>query len=140
VHLVTGFGADGDEVHAGARESCDTWSTAARTCHVNHRGFPGGMCTAECTTEGEHDGESICARIPHFGFEHECFAPGVAIEQCLRDPRNTVLERLRVCSRTEPCRDDFVCASVPGLPRDRGACVPPYFLFQTRVDGPRDDR
>jgi len=32
-----------------------------------------------------------------------------------------------------PCRDDYICAEsfVP----ERGVCVPPYFLFQFRVDG-----
>ena len=31
--------------------------------------------------------------------------------------------------------DDFICAQAEGQPEGRGACIPPYFLFQMRVDG-----
>jgi hypothetical protein len=47
---------------------------------------------------------------------------------------------MRSCSRTVACRDDLVCTRVPGFPVDQGACVPPYFLFEARVDGPPVDR
>ncbi|MDD9968221.1 MAG: hypothetical protein OXR73_18425 [Myxococcales bacterium] len=31
--------------------------------------------------------------------------------------------------------EDYLCARMPGLPSGQGACVPPYFLGQLRVDG-----
>jgi hypothetical protein len=79
-------------------------------------------------------------RIPHKGFERTCFREGMTMERCLQIPGNFAIERMRSCSRTEACRDDFVCSRVPGFPLDQGACVPPYFIFQARVDGPPVDR
>jgi hypothetical protein len=79
-------------------------------------------------------------RIPHKGFERSCFRPGVTLEECLQTEGNFAIERMRSCSRSEPCRDDFVCSRAPGLPIGEGACVPPYFIFQARVDGPPVDR
>ncbi|MBO9668457.1 MAG: hypothetical protein J7501_16785 [Bdellovibrio sp.] len=40
---------------------------------------------------------------------------------------------LRACDQFNPCRDDYICAE--SFESDRGSCVPPYFLFQFRVDG-----
>jgi hypothetical protein len=53
---------------------------------------------------------------------------------------NFALALLRSCSRAEPCRDDYVCLRMPNEPLDHGACVPPYFLAQVRIDGPPIDR
>jgi hypothetical protein len=46
---------------------------------------------------------------------------------------------VRACDADHPCRDDYACARV-SAEATRGACVPPYFVFQARVDGPRADR
>lgn len=40
---------------------------------------------------------------------------------------------LRGCDQNNPCRDDYICAE--SFEAKRGSCVPPYFLFQFRVDG-----
>lgn len=40
---------------------------------------------------------------------------------------------LRGCDQLNPCRDDYICAE--SFESNRGSCVPPYFLFQFRVDG-----
>jgi hypothetical protein len=50
---------------------------------------------------------------------------------------------LKGCDANEPCRDDYICArtaaghsaSKDARERAHGACIPPYFLFQLRVDG-----
>ena len=39
---------------------------------------------------------------------------------------------LRACDVDSPCRDDYICARSGS---ERGVCLPPYFLFQLRVDG-----
>jgi hypothetical protein len=39
---------------------------------------------------------------------------------------------LRACDADQPCRDDYLCALTPA---GKGACLPPYFVFQMRVDG-----
>lgn len=40
---------------------------------------------------------------------------------------------LRACDDRNPCRDDYIC--VANQEGTGGACAPPYFLFQFRVDG-----
>lgn len=40
---------------------------------------------------------------------------------------------LRGCDQRNPCRDDYICAE--SFETGRGSCVPPYFMFQFRVDG-----
>lgn len=56
--------------------------------------------------------------------------------ECLRLTTQQV--GLRACDITNPCRDDYICTERQdpktnnGMP---GACMPPYFLFQFRVDG-----
>ncbi|HEY1550994.1 MAG TPA: hypothetical protein VGG28_24365 [Kofleriaceae bacterium] len=138
VKLTSGFGLDGDGAIADPSTACD--GIAGRSqCDPNAHGFPGGMCTAKCAL-GSHADGAICARIPHHGFERACFVPGVKPEDCILQPGNFALAQLRACSRTEPCRDDYVCLRQPDLPLDRGACVPPYFLAQVRIDGPPIDR
>jgi hypothetical protein len=129
---------DGDLVKPLHPERCDRRDGGR--CHPNEDGFPGGMCTSPCTVEGEEKDGAICMRIPHKGFEKACFKEGVTLEKCLQAPGNFAIERMKSCSRTEACRDDFVCTRVPGIPGDKGACVPPYFLFEARVDGPPVDR
>lgn len=143
VQMAAGPDHDGDPVRPLRAERCrsrDPGDILARgKCNLNRDGFPGGMCTSTCT-EGEQRDGSICMRIPHKGFERSCFRPGVTLEECLQTEGNFAIERMRSCSRSEPCRDDFVCSRAPGLPIGEGACVPPYFIFQARVDGPPVDR
>jgi hypothetical protein len=109
-------------------------------CEPNRNGFPGGMCSAECKENGKKESGGVCETIPHMGFERDCLEPRAIIERCLTEAPNFSVELLRLCSRTEPCRDDFACARFANLPLDQGACVPPYFIFQARVDGPPVDR
>ncbi|MGZ3769158.1 MAG: hypothetical protein ACXVCP_06645 [Bdellovibrio sp.] len=52
-------------------------------------------------------------------------------DDCLKEFSTGV--GLRFCDQTNPCRDDYICAE--SFKQDRGVCVPPYFLFQFRVDG-----
>lgn len=55
-----------------------------------------------------------------------------SFEECMSPPR---LSLRKACNIAAPCRDDYVCAYVPGAPPGTGACMPPYFIFQARVDG-----
>jgi hypothetical protein len=101
-------------------------------------GFAGGLCTERCVAIGEIMGKTICANIPNAGYEHECLSRYEPIEECVKRHYSTV--RLPRCSAEHPCRDDYECARVPGAEAGTGACVPPYFVFQLRVDGPLLDR
>ncbi len=121
-------------------------------------GFPGGMCHAPCPVLGDRVGDAICGPLP-FGRGTEfdgftsCIARQHPFERCLADDMHPTW--LRACDRDTPCRDDYLCVRVPvaadalkepklpaalqpsaaNEPEPTGACVPPYFLFQVRVDG-----
>ncbi len=132
--LVTSLGAD---------PSCPAPVNEARTglfCAPNWLGFTGGMCSERCDAIGEIDARSsaICAGLPSAGYEAECFVGREPVEACL--PRHLVRARIATCDAAHPCRDDYACARIPGAPTGVGACIPPYFVFQLRVDGPALDR
>ena len=107
-------------------------------CAPNWLGFTGGMCSVLCEHLGEIQGESICAPLPSAGYEADCFLSHEPIEECLE--RHYASARIAKCDASTPCRDDYGCARVPAAPPGVGACVPPYFIFQVRVDGPLLDR
>ena len=145
VVLTHALGPDGDLVKPTGHDRCfaeaeERGAADEPRCEPNRNGFAGGMCSALCTKEGQRARGGVCVRIPRHGFELACFRPRAIIERCLAERSNSNLQLMRPCSRTEPCRDDFVCARVPSIPLDQGACVPPYFVFQARVDGPPLDR
>lgn len=107
-------------------------------CAPNWLGFTGGMCSVQCRRTGELVGISICAPLPAAGYEADCFLSREPVERCLR--RHVTNARVSTCDAQHSCRDDYACARVPGAPDGVGACVPPYFVFQVRVDGPVLDR
>ena len=61
-----------------------------------------------------------------------CLAARRPFAECLGHTRPGLL---RSCSVTQACRDDYICAQSEGAAPGHGACMPPYFLFQMRVDG-----
>jgi hypothetical protein len=96
-------------------------------CNRSSVGFPGGMCTAECDAAGS---SSSCGAIAILDSFNACLARGESFLACIRG--NTRPAGLRACGVETPCRDDYVCARSSG---DGGVCLPPYFVFQLRVDG-----
>lgn len=101
-------------------------------------GFPGGsirLNSCDAPVMAPHK-EARCGALPaaSSGFNDCLFQPNVSFKQCLDKYSKGV--GLRGCSRENPCRDDYICVEslVIGL-EDVGVCVPPYFLFQFRVDG-----
>jgi hypothetical protein len=100
---------------------------AYAVCEHSGVGFPSGMCAKACA--GLKSGER-CGSIAVLDGFNTCLARHEPFEQCIQDHARPAA--LRACSDTEPCRDDYACART----KDRlGACIPPYFLFQLRVDG-----
>jgi hypothetical protein len=96
-------------------------------CEGTSVGFPGGMCAAGC---GSGSVESICGAIALLTPFNRCVARGEPFTRCLAE--ETRPAGLRRCDPDTPCRDDYLCARISG---STGACLPPYFLFQMRVDG-----
>ncbi|MGC4095038.1 MAG: hypothetical protein QM756_45390 [Polyangiaceae bacterium] len=105
----------------------------AQVCNENAVGFPGGMCTAAC---GSADADVRCGPIALLEPFNACLARKEPFARCLSE--HTRQSGLRACDARAPCRDDYACvrtraasASEPA----QGVCVPPYFVFQLRVDG-----
>ncbi|WP_437570847.1 hypothetical protein [Sorangium sp. So ce542] len=99
----------------------------AAVCNTSPVGFPGGMCTASC---GALPAEGVCGAIAVLDPFNRCLARGTPFTECLS--RHVAPAGLRRCSSEAPCREDYVCARTSS---GEGACIPPYFLFQLRVDG-----
>jgi hypothetical protein len=96
-------------------------------CNDNGVGFPDGMCAFACGA-GRAEGE--CGVIPNLRSFNDCLARKQPFATCIVETSNPAA--LRACDADSPCRDDFICARSGS---DRGVCLPPYFLFQLRVDG-----
>lgn len=112
-----------DLVHLDRPSDCGP----ARRCERSAVGFPGGMCSGGCSNL---TGEAVCGGIALLTEFNQCLARGLPFETCVQE--QTRPGALRACSTNAACRDDYVCARMPdGV----GACIPPYFLFQLRVDG-----
>jgi hypothetical protein len=101
-------------------------------CDTNEVGFPGGMCATACSSPGP---DGVCAGIPILTSFNACLARNEPFEGCIA--ANTRPASVRGCDPRNACRDDYICAGAPAVARGqgKGACMPPYFLFQLRVDG-----
>jgi hypothetical protein len=99
----------------------------AGICERNRVGFPGGMCATGC--DSTHP-EAVCGAIAILTDFNDCLARQEPFERCITSHSRPA--GLRRCDARRPCRDDYVCALTPS---GGGACIPPYFLFQLRVDG-----
>jgi hypothetical protein len=113
-----------DRIHLSAPVAC----AQGRVCEANSVGFPSGMCAGACDAL---PAGARCGGIPLLTEFNGCLARGVSFERCIAE--NTRPGALRACGFHAPCRDDYVCARAGG--NDAGVCMPPYFLFQLRVDG-----
>ena len=109
------------------RISCEG---AASVCEKTSVGFPGGMCSGPCDPK---DPSGTCGGIAILSDFNSCLAAKKPFGECLA--KHTRPGNLRTCSAQQACRDDYICAQAEGRPEGQGACIPPYFLFQMRVDG-----
>lgn len=89
-------------------------------------GYPGGLCFANFC---EPSSAKTCGALAVPGF-NPCLAQGKPFKECLA--RFTGSIEAGGCALGRLCRDDFICAE--GF-AGKGVCVPPYSLFQLRVDG-----
>lgn len=97
-------------------------------CERTRVGFPGGMCATSCEPARPNMRCGAIALLTNF---NQCLAKRKPFAQCIVE--NSRPAGLRRCDTANPCRDDMICARVDQS--EVGACIPPYFLFQLRVDG-----
>jgi hypothetical protein len=104
-------------------------------CNPTSMGFPDGMCRLDCDADavGTIVEDTICGEIPSATGLTDCLAANQPFTECLAT--TSAPSFLRTCDRTNPCRDDYACTRVRNGPPGVGACMPPYFAFQARVDG-----
>jgi hypothetical protein len=112
-----------DRVASAASVDCPRHGS----CFSNYGGFPDGMCALAC---GAGDADTECGKIAILKDFNACLARGDPFDTCVRD--NADPAAMRACDRSHACRDDYICARSSAT---RGVCIPPYFLFQLRVDG-----
>jgi hypothetical protein len=130
------FTADGtkDTVTMGPVLACTKPNGAGGACvrsGGDPGGFPNGMCTGGCDTVGKVEADAICGVSVPDGF-NACIARGGLFEDCVA---NGTTHYRKKCSAKIPCGPDYVCSAVANAPPGVGACMPPYFIFQARVDG-----
>ncbi len=106
-----------------------------RRCNPVEQGFPDGLCRTDCTEDqvGTVVGDTICRLVPSASGLTQCLAEHRPFEECLSSQNSVTFPK--TCDATEACRDDYACARVKNGPPGVGACMPPYFAFQARVDG-----
>ena len=75
---------------------------------------------------------TVCAYHAGTGFNTCLGASGGDFRKCFREPYSEKVG-LRECDASIPCRDDYICIATPD--KKSGACLPPYFMMQFRVDG-----
>lgn len=121
--------ADPDAHRDGRIAKGKTACQAGGFCESAFAGFPGGICAGPCEASNP---VAACAAIPIFSSFNACLAKGLPFARCAADNHNR--KAMPVCSPDAPCRDDYVCTPTPD---GQSACMPPYFLLQLRVDGPR---
>jgi hypothetical protein len=117
-----------DAMKLAARDSC----ADGRVCEQNAVGFPGGLCAGGCEDLPEG---TVCGGIALLREFNACLASKTPFDRCLAE--HTRPGALAACDARTPCRDVFVCVRMAGTEGTEGtaACLPPYFLFQARIDG-----
>ncbi len=101
---------------------------SGQSCDLNVQGFPLGFCAAGCQLEAPG---ATCGEFLDVDGYQACLRADQSAATCRE--RHVFRTGLHGCDEEHACRPDAVCVrtSQPG----QGACVPPYFVFQLRLDG-----
>ena len=132
-----------DRVHLMSQLPLDSFGKQPLQVASSGSGFPGGMAHAPCdelgSVQGNEGDRFICAALPFSRedgkrtFTQCIFRDKQPVSRCATESAKPTW--LRHCDRGHPCREDYLCATVEAERPEHGACVPPYFLGQLRVDG-----
>ncbi len=97
-------------------------------CDTNKSGFPQGACTASC--QGSAPGGACADFVDADGLQ-ECLRGKQSLAACAK--RYVFGVEAAACDDQRACRQDYVCMRTSRA--DVGACLPPYFVYQLRLDG-----
>lgn len=112
-----------DRISALSKHTC----SPDHACITNFSGFPQGTCGSVCSKTGA---AGACADFLDVDGFQNCLRGRRAFDACAAE---FVFDTgLRACDAESPCRQDYVCAKTA---RGPSACVPPYFVYQLRLDG-----
>jgi hypothetical protein len=75
--------------------------------------------------------DGTCADFLDADAFQNCLRAKQTFSECAK--RHVFGAGLRECDAGNPCRQDYVC--VRSRTAGKGACVPPYFVYQLRLDG-----
>jgi hypothetical protein len=101
---------------------------ASERCDNNKSGFPLGACSGSC---GANVANGACADFLDADAFQNCLRAKKTFGACAKE--HVFGAGLRACDAESPCRQDYVC--VRSRTAKKGACVPPYFVYQLRLDG-----
>ncbi len=123
--------------HLDRRRDVEETGCVSAVCNDDGVGFPNGMCTDSCPSVHLSTVDGLtpigCGAIPNLRAFNDCLSRRVPFDQCVRETASPAA--MRACDADAHCREDYVCARSPIASYKRGVCMPPYFLFQLRVDG-----
>lgn len=94
--------------------------------------FGGALRTKSCNNLATYP-EAACSSIAADHFNDCLVKDNRPFSDCVRE--FTKKAGLRKCNQQKPCRDDYICVATDEWRNNIGACIPPYFVFQFRVDG-----
>jgi hypothetical protein len=113
-----------DYVTQVVRHACGEW----QSCDLNVQGFPLGTCGSTCEAKLPN---STCGDFLDVDGYQACLRTSGTARECAE--KFVFQTGLRECDAQTPCRQDAVCVRTKAP--DVGACVPPYFVYQLRLDG-----
>jgi hypothetical protein len=100
----------------------------AQECSTNFSGFPQGACVASCKSDAPN---STCADYLDVDGFQNCLRGTEPYAACAK--KFVFGLGVQACDADHACRQDYVCTRT--RKGDVGACLPPYFVFQLRLDG-----
>jgi hypothetical protein len=113
-----------DQISALESHACGP----AQMCDTNFQGFPQGACSGRC--DSRIPGASCADFLDVDGFQN-CLRSKLPFDRCARD--FVLAVAAAECDSQRACRQDYVCART--RKDGAGACLPPYFVYQLRLDG-----
>ncbi len=113
-----------DQISQLTKHDC----AAAQSCTTNFSGFPQGACVASCKSGAPN---SVCADYLDVDGFQNCLRGKESYQACAK--QFVLGLGVQSCDDEHACRQDYVCTRT--RQPEKGACLPPYFVFQLRLDG-----